>query len=200
MKLYELELNEEDGDILSYVAVVDRPAIESTTLYFKEQKKELEFKVVDEEKRIVSGYFMIADKEIYRNDEERGEHLVKFTPEQVKKIQLHFMKSNRNTNVNVMHSQDDIRNDIVIFESFIIDSERGMNAPKGFEQEADGSWFGSMYIPLSSQDVWEEIKEGRFTGFSVEGLFTYKKDKKKDKYVEQIEMLKQIIEEYEKNN
>jgi hypothetical protein len=189
MKLYDLVVNEELEEGVEYIALVDRPATESDFIAFKLEN--LAFKVVDEEKRIVSGYFMIADKEIYRNDNVRGEHLVKFTPETIATIQLNFMKSNQNTNVNLMHSPDLKKNDIVIFEHIIIDSDRGIAAPKGFNQEPNGSWFGSMYIPMSSQDVWEQVKDGKFKGFSVEGFFSYKKEQ--DKYALQLEQLKELL-------
>jgi hypothetical protein len=188
MKNYELVINDESEEFVNYVAIVDRPAIKSDTMYFNDQ---MNFKVIDEEKRIVSGYFMIADKDIYRNDNVRGEHTVRFTAPTIRKIQLNFMKSNINTNVNLMHNPDLIKNDIVIFEHIIIDSERGISAPKGFKTEADGSWFGSMYIPLTSDEVWQDVKNGTFKGFSVEGFFSYKKDN--DKYVKQLQELRALL-------
>ena len=41
----------------------------------------------------------------------------------------------------------------------------------GFEDVADGSWFGSFYV--ENPDVWKQVKEGNLRGFSVEGLFQY---------------------------
>ena len=59
--------------------------------------------------------------------------------------------------------------DVYVFESIIIDSERGMKAPDKFNQEADGSWFISMKI--DNDDIWKSVLDGTFKGFSVEGLF-----------------------------
>jgi hypothetical protein len=42
---------------------------------------------------------------------------------------------------------------------------------KGFEGVADGSWFGSFYV--ENDNVWNEVKQGKYKGFSVEGLFDY---------------------------
>jgi hypothetical protein len=42
---------------------------------------------------------------------------------------------------------------------------------KGFEDVADGSWFGSFYV--ENEKVWQSIKSGEYKGFSVEGLFDY---------------------------
>jgi hypothetical protein len=62
-----------------------------------------------------------------------------------------------------------------MFESFIVDSERGIQAMKGFEDAPQGSWFGSFKV--ENEEVWNKIKSGEFKGFSVEGIFNYKKEK-----------------------
>jgi hypothetical protein len=54
-----------------------------------------------------------------------------------------------------------------MFESYLIDRERGVNPPKGFEDAPDGSWFGSFKV--ENDKVWEE--RDQFTGFSIEGYF-----------------------------
>jgi hypothetical protein len=54
-----------------------------------------------------------------------------------------------------------------MFESYLIDRERGVNPPKGYEDAKDGSWFGSFKV--ENDKVWEE--RDQFTGFSVEGVF-----------------------------
>jgi hypothetical protein len=59
-----------------------------------------------------------------------------------------------------------------MFESFISDSSRGILPMKGFEDSPEGSWFGSFKV--DNEAVWNDVKEGKFKGFSVEGLFTYK--------------------------
>jgi len=59
-----------------------------------------------------------------------------------------------------------------MFESFITDQSRGIQPMKGFEDAPDGSWFGSFKV--DNEGVWNDVKEGKFKGFSVEGLFTYK--------------------------
>jgi hypothetical protein len=63
-----------------------------------------------------------------------------------------------------------------MFESYIIDREKGIMPPKGFEEVSDGSWFGSFKV--ENEKIWEEVKAGTFKGFSVEGLFRYEKTNK----------------------
>ncbi len=52
----------------------------------------------------------------------------------------------------------------------VTDTERGVLAPKGYEDTPDGSWFGSFKV--ENDEVWEN--RHAFKGFSVEGLFGMK--------------------------
>ena len=62
MKQFELIINEDEETGVDYIALVDDPAIESDWIAFSKEKQA--FKIEDNKKRIVSGYFMIADKPI----------------------------------------------------------------------------------------------------------------------------------------
>jgi hypothetical protein len=130
----------------------------------------LSFAVQDEDQRIVSGPLMIADLPIYRRDED-GEYYVMFTGEQIKKIVQRFFKKGYQAKVNIEHGKK--AEGVYMFESYIIDRERGVNPPTGFEDVADGSWFGSFKV--ENDKLWGEVKAGTFKGFSVEGLFRYEK-------------------------
>jgi len=130
----------------------------------------LTFAVQDEDQRIVSGPLMIADLPIYRKDEE-GEYYVMFTGEQIKKIVQRFFKKGYQAKVNIEHGK--AAEGVYMFESYIIDKDRGVNPPKGFEDVADGSWFGSFKV--ENEKLWDQVKAGTFKGFSVEGLFRYEK-------------------------
>jgi hypothetical protein len=130
----------------------------------------LSFAVQDEEQKIVSGPLMIADLPIYRRDEE-GEYYVMFTKDQIKKIVQRFFKKGYQAKVNIEHGKP--AQGVYMFESYIIDRERGVNPPKGFEDVANGSWFGSFKV--ENEGLWKKVKDGTFKGFSVEGLFKYEK-------------------------
>jgi hypothetical protein len=130
----------------------------------------LSFAVQDEDQRIVSGPLMIADLPIYRKDED-GEYYVMFTGEQIKKIVQRFFKKGYQAKVNIEHGKK--AEGVYMFESYIIDRDRGVNPPTGFEDVADGSWFGSFKV--ENEKLWGEVKAGTFKGFSVEGLFRYEK-------------------------
>jgi len=174
LPIYQLEISEDLNDDVEvdFVALVDRPAIERDFLMFKESKAN--FIIQSEDRRIVSGALMLADTPIYRNDQ-NGEYYVTFTKETIEKIAQKFFKKGYQSNVNLMHDEALAVEGVTMYESFIVDSSRGVMAMKGFEDAPEGSWFGSFKV--ENESVWNKIKSGEFKGFSVEGIFNYKKGK-----------------------
>jgi ribosomal protein S27E len=148
------------------------------------------FAIQSEEQRIISGPLMVANQRIKRYDEERGEYEVFFSPATIKKIAIKLAKKGFQNNVNLMHSADMQLQGVTLFEIFQSDKERGIMPMKGFEDLADGSLFGSMYV--DNDNAWQLIKEGKVKGFSVEGNFGMKG---KDKYDEQMEQIISILSE-----
>ena len=134
-------------------------------------KTKLSFSIISEEKRIISGALMLADELIYRNNEKMGEHYVKFSADTIKAIAIKFAKKKYQNNVNLMHDPSQKVKGVTMFESWLVDKERGIMPMKGFEGVANGSWFGSFYV--ENEKVWQSIKKGDYKGFSVEGLFDY---------------------------
>jgi hypothetical protein len=129
------------------------------------------FAISNEDKRIISGPLMIAEKPIYRNDDQ-GEYYIKFSAETIKQIAIKYAKKGFQNNVNLMHDSGAVVSGLTLFESFICDTERGIMPMQGFEDLPNGSWFGSFYV--ENDAVWNDVKAGKFKGFSVEGLFKYK--------------------------
>ena len=156
---------------VDYVALVDLPAIKKNWIAFNEVQeiKKMQFEVIDEEKRIISGPLMIADLPILRRDKELGEYYAVFRANTIMQIVQKFFKSRNNSNVNIMHNPNMIVEGVYMFESFIIDESRGTLTPKGFDVLSNGSWFGSFKV--ENDKIWNEIKQGIFSGFSVEGPF-----------------------------
>jgi hypothetical protein len=134
-------------------------------------KDKMSFKIMNEEKRIISGPMMLADELIYRNNEKIGEHYVKFSADTIKAIAIKFAKRKYNNRVNLMHDPNQKVKGVTMFESWLVDKERGIMPMKGFEGVADGSWFASFYV--ENNDVWNAVKRGEYKGFSVEGMFEY---------------------------
>jgi hypothetical protein len=173
LPIYALEISTDlnDQSEVDFVALVDNPAIQKNFLAFKEQK-EFKFEIQSEDKQIISGPLMLADTPIYRNDN-NGEYYVTFSPQTIEKIVQKFFQKGFQNNVNLMHDSNQQVQGITMFESFICDPSRGIKPMKGFEDAPNGSWFGSFKI--DNPQVWADVKAGKFSGFSVEGLFNYKK-------------------------
>jgi len=173
LPIYALEISTDlnDQSEVDFVALVDNPAIQKNFLAFKEQK-EFKFEIQSEDKQIISGPLMLADTPIYRNDN-NGEYYVTFSPQTIEQIVQKFFQKGFQNNVNLMHDSNQQVQGITMFESFICDPSRGIKPMKGFEDAPNGSWFGSFKI--DNPQVWADVKAGKFSGFSVEGLFNYKK-------------------------
>ena len=189
LPIYELMINEDlqDDAEVSFIALVDKPAIQKNWNAFKENVK---FQIVSEDKRIISGPVMLADVPIYRNDATNGEYYVVFTKDTIFKIAQKFFKKGYQANVNLMHDSNQQVEGVTMFESFISDIDRGILPMRGFEDAPDGSWFCSFKV--EDDKVWEMIKEGKFKGFSVEGVFEYQKAKTKEAQL--LDSIKEILQ------
>jgi hypothetical protein len=126
-ELIELIIDEEDESGVDYVALVDHPAIMSNWQAFQkhefEDKYKTAFKIQDEDKRIVSGYFMKADLPIIRLNDQNEKYYVVFRKPTIEKIVNKFFKNNYNSNINLMHDIDYKDNGVYVIESLIIDSK-----------------------------------------------------------------------------
>ena len=150
------------------------------------------FKIENEEKRIVSGYFMKADLPIIRLNEDNEKYYVVFRRDTIEKIVNKFFKNGLNANVNLMHDNNLQAKGVYVIESLIIDSKRGIKAPKGFEDAPDGSWWGSMRV--ENDEIWQMVKDGSFKGFSVEGMFGQAKSIKYP--VSLINKIREVVKKY----
>jgi hypothetical protein len=171
LPVYQMVINnEETSDVeVSFVALVDKPAIERNFLAFKDQKLYFD---INEEKRIISGPAMVADQLIYRKDAS-GEFNVFFSAETVRDIAVKFFKKDYQKNLNLFHDPSMSLDGVTIFESFVSDKSRGIQPMKGYEDLPDGSWFISAKV--DNDQVWSKIKSGEVKGFSVEGIFSFLK-------------------------
>ncbi len=189
LPLYKLIINEDDQDSTGVMAValVDNPAIEINWMAFNKNQK---FKATDNEKRIISGVLMVAGQKIYRKDDQIGEYEVLFDSETIGKIVQKYFRQGNTSSVNLMHDESNKVKGVYMIESFIIDKERGINTPKGFDSLPDGSWFGSFKV--DNDELWNEyIKTGVFKGFSVEGFFNNIPVDHEDQFMKMVKTLLQ---------
>jgi phage head maturation protease len=190
MTTLELIINEKDFQSgVNAVSVVESPAIEENFVALA--KHEVELKEIDTEKRILMGAALIPNKKIYRRNKEE-EFYIYFSEDTVRKaMELFFKKGNQN---NATYEHKDAIKGMSVVESWLIEDEKmdksqlyGFNLPKG-------TWMISMKV--DNDEVWQDVKEGKVKGFSIEGYFADKMPESPREEQEKhaiIEQLKELL-------
>ena len=189
MDTIELFIDEESKDDGIYaISLVEFPAIEENFVALSQHK--VEFKTLDEDKRIVVGLALVPNKKIYRRKKDYEYNIV-FSDETVRKASELYLKSLKNNNTTLEHQS--LTSGVSVIESWIVEDERmdksnlyGLNATKG-------SWVVTMKV--DNDNVWDDIKKKKYLGLSIEGIFSDKVDLSNDKTEEEItiEQIKEIL-------
>ena len=201
LPIYELRINEEDDSFVEAIALVDSPAIESNFLAFSQEQKNLTFSMDDEKMELI-GAAMIPDMKIFRYEPGSDGYHVYFTKDTVRQIAQVFMKKGLQNSLNLDHTDKEAKS--FVYQSYIVDSEKGMTSPKGLNLQ-DGSWV--VGVKINDKQVWEDVKSGKRKGFSVEGLFQMFKTEFKSASAkvnkdeeEVIDLLGQLLEALQNKN
>lgn len=175
--IFYIDINEDDQSGMGAISLVSHPAVEIDFLCFEDQinPKQISF-TADEDKRILTGVAIRADKPIYRRDGDY-EYYVVFTKDVIRKLVQKYAKNGLFNSVNIEHDSYSFVKSAYMVESYIVDKERGIS-PKEFDIE-DGSWIVSYFI--DDDNLWDEIKNtDHLNGFSIEGLFNLKEKEEID--------------------
>lgn len=159
LPIYELFYipNIDSKNFIESVSLVEDPAIEANFIYF--DKEEVKMTFSSDEEMIVKGPALIPNQLIYRSGNNKPRYIY-FSVDTIKKFAMSFL-SKKNQRVNVDHSNLFIDTNIV--ESyFVTDVNNEFNVPVG-------SWIVSMHI--NDKKVWNDIKNGKYKGFSIQGMF-----------------------------
>lgn len=169
LPIYDIEVNENDETGVSFNSFVENPAHQKNFIVFEKQEKYY----FDAEKKQVIGVVIAADELIYRNSPEIGEHYVLFSKESIKKIMLKLSKNNFFNSVNKEHST--VVEGVYLTSFFQTDKAIGLSVPTKLASQniKDGSLI-AVYT-VENQEIINGINEGKFKGFSIEGLFEKEK-------------------------
>lgn len=174
LKIYNIICDMLDKNThLDLVSFVKHPAIQTNFLIFNEDKKLKSLHLSDYDKHIVTGAALIPDQLIYRHNRETGEeYYIRFSKETIELLVEQYNEMLATNNMNVEHNDNMTlnTNDVVMLESYFINKERGIN-PVEFSDLPDGTWIVSYKV--RNEKLWQEIKEGKYKGFSIEGLLKY---------------------------
>ena len=166
LPVYRAEINNDEEGMYAISLVAD-PATESNFLAFDKDKDMVKFSVESEEKHLVRGLVMAANLLIYRRTSDGFEYYIEYSPETIRIMAEKYLKDGFQNNVDTNHNFSLVEG-VNMVQFFIKDAENGIN-PKGFEEYADGSLFADFNI--HNDEIWNEIKEGTFKGFSLAGVF-----------------------------
>lgn len=167
LPVYELKIDEAEDSFVSAIAIVDKPAIESSFIAFSKEQHKLTFSI-DEDKQELIGAAMIPDQLIYRKAKDGREYNVFFSKDTIRSIAQVYFKNGFQKNINLDHTEVDA--DSFVYQSYIVDESKGMNSPVGLNL-VDGSWV--VGVKVNNPEVFADIKAGKRTGFSVEGIFQH---------------------------
>lgn len=170
LPIYYCNLDEGAEGILT-MSFVEFPAVEINWLEFSEEKP-LYFS--DEKQHIVTSVALRADFPIYRRRGEE-EFYVVFTKENIQKMVEKFFKEDRIKSVNLNHSEP--TNGCYLIESYFAKDGNQFNVK-------DGSWICSYKI--ENPEVWKQIEDGKFNGFSVEGYLNLSEQDELEDYIDKI--------------
>ena len=165
--VYNATISDEETGMFK-ISLVDEPAVMSNFLAFDKTRKPLLYAIANEEKRIVRGVVMRADFPIYRYDESFGEYYIIYKADTIRQMAEKYLLESRQNDVNLMHEENSDVDGVQMVQYFIKDTDAGVN-PTGFEDIADGSLFAEFHIV--NDDVWNQVKDGTFKGYSLEGVF-----------------------------
>lgn len=182
---------DEEGTGMFVVSLVEEPAVEVSWQLFDKAKQT--FKVENPDLQLITGVVMLADVPIYRYDPTYGEYYIVFSKDTIEKMVQKFFKEGYQENVDNDHTFNLI-DGIELQQAFIKDTEKGIS-PKGFEDVPDGSLFFTYKV--TSDELWEKVKTGSWTGFSLAGTFDMEQafEKVVDKDEEEILNLIQTLKE-----
>jgi hypothetical protein len=182
LDLYELILQDEEDGVYSN-SLVSAPAIERDFIFFN--KEIVNLQSVDDEKRLVAGPLLIPNKKILRADFEGKPYAIFFSEKTIEEMSRKFMKNRYGHQMTLEHGNSKVKG-VYLTESWIIDqSAKDKSNSYGFTLPR-GTWFG--VYKVENDEIWDKIKSGEVSGFSVEMLAEHKpvSDKPKNLFSKQI--------------
>jgi hypothetical protein len=173
-KLPIIELCLSDDGVMNGVyanSFVTSPAIEKGFVFMNKQHNKPVLMTVEQgEKRLVYGPVMIPDLMIYRKDDKFGEYYATYTAETVLKCAHNYLKKNLQSSTTIEHAFP-IQGATMV-ESWIVEDGQSDKAVSfGYTDLPKGTWMSGYSV--ESDELWQAIKSGQITGFSIEAWFDH---------------------------
>jgi len=191
MELKEMIIEEDTDNGVYAISLVTTPATGEEFVMLSEQKPiDLKFAEVSKDERLLLGLVLQPNQKIYRRDANGEEYEIFFREETIKKAAQLYLQNQHQHNVTFEH-QTEIEG-VTMVESWIVaDSQKDKSAAYGKEYPV-GSWIA--VLKVNDPKMWEDFKaNSTIKGFSLEGLFTPKKQVTEMSAVEKLNYLRSII-------
>lgn len=163
LPIKEFKIDPKNGSWVSAIAITANPAIQSNFITFSADPVH-RFSANDERKELL-GIAIKADELIYRKSAEFGEYECFFSSDTIRDIAQVFFKKGLANNINIEHT--DLSAQAYVFQSFIVDSSKGIGSPTGLNAK-DGDWI--IGVKCENDEVFQALKSTD-AGFSIEGIF-----------------------------
>lgn len=167
IELYIDETKIEDG--VDAISFVNKPAIEENFVALSKHK--VAFKSIDDEKRIIVGLALVPDKEIYRRQGDKEFNII-FSKETVKKASHLYLKKLKTNNTTLEHEKS--TDGVSVVESWIVEDVKNDKSNVYGLNAVEGAWV--VVMKVDNDEVWNDVKEGKYLGLSIEGIFSDKKE------------------------
>ncbi len=185
--LFDVYIDGTDEIGVDMISLVKKGAILSDFVYMAEQDDLYKKVILEDEKRIIYGPALIPDLAIIRKDEDGTPYYIKYSKDEIDQIRIQFAKVKDNYSVNKDHKSP--VPDVFIFENWSSGKEDKSHS-LGFDHP-EGTWFVGMKV--DNEEIWQNIKTGKYKGFSIEGLFKFKKGGKIKQEVEKELTLQDVL-------
>lgn len=189
LQTVELFIDEDKlRDGVEAISLVEFPAIEENFVALSQHK--VEFKTLDEDKRVVVGLALVPDKKILRK-REKGLYNIVFSKETVRLASELYLKRLKNNNATLEHEVP--VEGVSVIESWIVE-DASMDKSNLYGLNAvEGAWVVKMKI--DNDQTWKEVKEGKYLGFSIEAFFSDREEEfSKDEQL--LEEVKSILNNF----
>jgi len=184
MDTIELIIDESvEAEGISAISLVEFPAIEENFVALSKDQHKVEFRTVDKEKRIIVGLALVPNKLIYRR---RGdyEYNIIFSKETVRKASELYLKRLKNNNTTLEH--EELTSGVSVIESWVVEDPFKDKTALYNLNAKEGDW--AVVMKVDNDAVWQDVKNGKYLGLSIEGIFS-------DKQEEEMSSLEEMTEE-----
>jgi len=167
MKVFKLIVNLDDETGLTFNALVDQPAHNKAVMAFNKQSQS--YLAFDDNKQMITGIAISANQLIERNSPEMGRYYVYFEPKEVEKMILKMSRQQLLSSVNLMHDGKQKVEGITFMEGYFVTKTNRPSTGLDNQNIQNGSYVMTYFV--EDKKLYKEIQNGKYLGYSIEGLF-----------------------------